>query len=440
MGRGQNLLVGLILAALAVPASAAGGAASFGQLQAASSWDSQAQQLMNAGRLDDADAVLDARLAVAPKDVQARFLKGMIAVARKDNRRAVRIFRSILIDQPDATRVRLELARAFYLARDYGNALRQFQFALAGDLPPAVATNVQSYLASIRETKSLTYNFGVAVAPDTNLNTGSSAREVSLFGLPFDLSEEARQRSGVGLAVEAGGEWAPRIGTGKRLRLGLSGQRREYSGSDFDDMTVAGHAGPRLVSGKWDLSLLGTGYKRWYGGNPYNQAFGARGEATYHLGPRLGISGAAAVQWVDHAQARERDGRLMSVNAVAFYALGPSSAVTAKSGVSRQQARIAAYSNWSGFVAAGYFRDLPMGFSVYVEPSLSIARYDEALVGFGKKRSDNIQSVLVTLLNRHFVLSRFSPRISYTFTRQGSSIPLYEFTCNRLEIGLTTEF
>jgi len=79
---------------------------------------------------------------------------------------------------------------------------------------------------------------------------------------------------GVGIAVDAAAEWAPRIGKGKRLRLGVSGQRREYSGSNFDDMTAAAYAGPRWVTGKWDLSLLGTAYRRWYGARPYNQAAG----------------------------------------------------------------------------------------------------------------------------------------------------------------------
>ena len=66
--------------------------------------------------------------------------------------------------------------------------------------------------------------------------------------------------------------------------------------------------------------------------------------------------------------------------------------------------------------------------------------YDEPLLAFGRKRSDNSQSVLITLLNRHLVLTRFTPRLSYTFTRQSSSISLYEFKRSRLEIGLTTVF
>lgn len=407
---------------------------------ALTAWDNTARDLITQGRLADASTILDARLTKAPGDVQARFLKGMVALAGDDHRQAIRAFRAILIDQPGATRVRLELARAFFLRRDYRNSFTHFQFALAGNPPEAVKTQIRQYLSAIREAKSLSYTASLAVAPDTNLNAGSSAREVSLFGLPFDLSEDARKRSGVGLAIEAGTEWAPRIGAGKRLRLGFHGQRREHKGSDFDDLTVAAYAGPRLVSGKWDLSVLGTGFRRWHRSRPYNDAFGARIESTYHPTSRVGISTGLALQSVRYPEQRERTARLASIGSSAFYALTSSSAVTFKLGASREAARVDAYSNWSGFVSAGYFRELPMGFSAFIEPSLSRVRYDEALAAFGSRRADRTQSLTLTLLNRHIVLDRFTPRVAYTYTRQSSSIALYEFTRSRVEIGLTTSF
>jgi tetratricopeptide (TPR) repeat protein len=403
-------------------------------------WDARARQLMTSGRLDEAIALVEARLAVAPRDIQARFLKGLIATARGQNRTAIDTYRSILIDAPGAARVRLELARAYFLERDFGNALRQFQFALAADPPAAVASNIQRYIAAIRQSKSVSYNVSVALAPDTNLNTGSSAREVTLFGLPFDLSDDATQRSGVGLALEGGGEWAPRIAPNTRLRIGANFQRREYSGSNFDDMTIVAYAGPRIVTGKWDVGLLATAGRRWYAAKPYNHSEGVRAEATYYPNGKFGISAAAIVQRVHYVAGDARNGPLVTLGGGVFYALTVSSAVNLKAGVSRQSALAAAYSNWSGFLAAGYFRELPMGFSAYIEPSVSIAEYDEALLAFGQVRSDRTQSVLATLLNRHLVLGRFTPRVSYTFTHQTSSIALYQFSRSRFELGLTTAF
>ena len=438
MRRLAIVFAGLILGAPAVAQTAEGDAGA--GPAAEPQWDAAARALMNQGRLEEAAALIDQRLAAAPRDVQARFLKGMIALAGNDHRQAIRTFRSILIDEPGATRVRLELARALFLAKDYGNALRHFQFALAGDPPDAVKAHVGQYVSAIRQAKSFSYTASVAVAPDSNMNGGSSAREVSLFGLPFDLTEDARKRSGVGVAIEAGAEWAPQLGAGRRLRLGLHGQRREYRGAKFDEMTAAAYAGPRLTAGKWDLSLLGTGYRRWHGARPYNRSLGGRLEASYYATPRTGIASGIALQSVRYHRQAERDGWLGSISSSAFHALTSSSAVTLKVGASRETARLDAYSNWSGFVAAGYFRELPMGFSAYIEPSLSHARYDAALAAFGRKRSDLTRSLTLTLLNRHIVLDRFTPRVAYTYTRQSSSIPLYEFARSRVEVGLTTSF
>lgn len=404
------------------------------------SWDQEARALILAGQVDAASAIIEARLAIAPKDLQARFLAGMIAAARGQNRKAIALYRSILVDEPGASRVRLELARTFFLEKDFGNALRQFQFALAADPPASVADNIRKYIAAIREAKTLSYTVSVAVAPDTNLNTGSAAREVTLFGLPFDLSDEARQRSGVGLAVEGGGEWAPTIAPRARLRIGANLHRREYVGSTFDDMIIAGYMGPRLVTGKWDLSLLATGYRRWFGGLFNSHAEGLRLEASYYVDGQLGLSAAATAQRVRYTADCSRDGSIVSLGGGAYYAVTPTSALNLKAGVSRQRARDEAYSSWSAFVAPGYVRELPLGFTAYLEPSFSLAEYDAPLLAFGRRRSDRTYSILASLLNRRLVLGHFTPRVSYTYTRQNSSVPLYQFNRNRVEIGLTTVF
>lgn len=398
------------------------------------------EHLLRTGRTDEAAHVLEQVLKAQPDDQQAVFLTGIVAMAKADHKRAIKIFRAMLIDHPEAMRVRLELARAFFVAKDYANADRQFRFARAGNPPPDVIANIEAYLFAIRQAKNWSYSFGIAIAPDTNINAGASTREVTLFGLPFELTDDARRQSGTGVAVDGGVEWAPAIGTGTRIRMGLNGQRREYSGESFDDMTVAGYAGPRFVVKRWDVSVLGTAFRRWYGSQPIMRSHGGRIDATYYLNPEVGLSGSLSSQWIDYLRSPERNGPLYSASVGGIYALTPDSAVSIKTGVNRQTARLSAYSNWSGYAAIGYYRDLPAGFSAYVEPSIALARHDAALAVFGQKRSDTIYSAQVAVLNRHIVLSRFTPRLAYTFTRQISNIPLFDFTRNRIEIGLTTAF
>lgn len=398
------------------------------------------EALLKEHRAEDADAVLMPLLEQDPRNPELLFLSGMVAMERGDAQRAIRAFRAILIDHPTAERVRLELGRAFFAAGDYGNAARQFQFARAGRPPDAVRANIDNYLYLIRQSKTFTYSIDVSLAPDSNLNGGSSSREVTLYGLPFDLSEDAQQQSGVGAQIGATGEWAPRLSGTSRLRLGAAFQRREYAGSQFDDMTATIYAGPRFVSPRWDLSLLATANRRWYGARPYNFGTGGRITATYYVSPQLGLTTDLAGQWVDYDEAPHMTGLLVSLGETMIYALTPSSGVVARAGVGRTDARAEAYANWSGYLAGGYFRDLPAGFSAYLETALSVGSYDAALPAFGARRVDFASSTMVNLLNRHIVLSRFTPRVTYTYTYQHSTIPLYSFDRNRIELGLTTVF
>lgn len=398
------------------------------------------EHLLRSDQIDEAQRLISAALEADPHNPQTRFLSGIVAIARKDYAHAIRTFRAMLIDHPKASRVRLELARAYFLSKDYVNADRQFRLVRAGEHPAEVLANIDQHLYAIRQNKAWSWSLSLAIAPDTNLNAATSASEITLSGLPFELSQDARKHSGIGLAAQGSVEFAPRIGARTRLRLGLAAQRREYGGGDFDDMALAIHAGPRIVTGRWDASLLATGFVRWYGGQELMRAGGARIEATHFPSANLSLTGALALQTLDYARDDTRDGTLTSATLGLVRPLNSTSAVTARANLSRQNANSSAWSNWSINLSAGYLRELPGGFTVGIEPALGLTRFDTALAVFGKPRRDSSVSAEVSLLNRRIVLGRFTPRASYALTRQWSNIDLYSFTRHRFEIGLTTVF
>ena len=90
-----------------------------------------AELLIQGGRYAEARRVLDVLEKANPTDSQVQFLLAMVEVQAKQYPAAIRRFRRILIREPGVMRVRLELARAFFLEKDYDNAERQFRFARA---------------------------------------------------------------------------------------------------------------------------------------------------------------------------------------------------------------------------------------------------------------------------------------------------------------------
>ena len=139
------------------------------------------------------DAGLQARIG-------AMFRKGMTALAASRQARteeerdalldeAIAAFRKALVANPGLVRLRLELARAFFLKGEDTLAKRHFEQVLAGNLPAPVAANIVRFLRIIRARRRWEARFGVSVAPDSNLNTASGTRRIWLdtpFGrLPF---------------------------------------------------------------------------------------------------------------------------------------------------------------------------------------------------------------------------------------------------------------
>ncbi len=339
--------------------------------------------LVQAGRLDDAKLVLAHVLQLTPEDNEAIFLVGLIAVAEKKYDAAIDAFRRILAVEPDRERVRLELARAFFLNADYDNAERNFKFARAGDLPPETKTTIDQYLAAILRLRRWSYNVGVALADDTNVNGATSVRTVDLYGLPFTLSDNARQKSGAGIALDLAGEWSPLLWESTKARLGGAVHRLEYSGYSFDDMTVSVYAGPEFLFSRWQIDTLITSFRRWYGGEPYNEGVGGRGIVSYIVTPALQLAMALDLQTVSYRVATFQNGPVISANMQFSYTLSPSSTVRFSGGVASQEAKLAAFAGNTYWLALDYYRDLPWGFSGNFQPAYCRLRRNPHRSDFG---------------------------------------------------------
>jgi tetratricopeptide (TPR) repeat protein len=399
-----------------------------------------AQLLLRNDRAAEAKRLLEHRVAAAPDDSEALFLLGPIAVEEKAYDAAIGYFRRILVREPDAERVRLELARAFFLKKDYENADRQFRFARAGDVPDTVKANIDQFLGAINRLREWTVDFSVALAPDTNQNAATAAAQVDIFGLPFTLDPNARRQSGVGAAGEIQAEWSPLLSDTVKGRFGVDASRLEYSGGDFDDMQVSLYAGPQFLFGNWDFSVLATGFQRWYGNAAFVSGLGGRLAATYGVTSDLLVGASVGGQAVSNAIVHAQSGPFYSASVQATYILSPSSLVQALTGFNRQEAGISGYSYGSVWIGAGYQQDLPMGFSAGFQPAFYVTRYDAALAAFGRARADDTAVLSLTLLNRRLDYHGFTPRLSWIFTDQHSNIRLFAYSRSQFQLGLTRVF
>ena len=393
------------------------------------------------GDLKAAEDILLIALRAEPSSTDALFLIGEVETRQGNYEKAIPYYRRILVDHPELVRVRLDLARALFEIRDDEAAEYHFRLALAApDLPASVIDNVYRYLAAIRQRKRYVFVFEAGVAPDSNINAAPALNQVTLFGLPFTLSEPAKQKSGVGLVVSTNGEYLFPLAPDVRLRTGASLYRADYAGGQFDDMQLRTDVGPQFLFGRSDLSVLAIFAKRWFGNEPYNEGHGGRIEASRLVTDRLRIEGYIEGLDLSYHSQTFLDG--FGVDGVLFstYGLSSSSFVRLITGAGTQRTQSDAFSNFSLRLGVAYQRDFPYGITAYVEPDVTWSQYDAINPIFGVRRHDTLVSARLALNKRDIQLFGFSPLVSYTFSRNLSNIDFFGFTRNQFELGVTREF
>lgn len=402
----------------------------------------QARAAIVAGRLDEAAGLLAQVDGMTADRNDLEFLRGTVALGRGDYDAAIDAFHRILDRDPSLNRVRLDLARVFFLKGDDEAAEHHFRIAEAAGLPPEVQANVDKFLAEIARRKrwGVTTSFGIA--PDTNANSATASRTVSIYGLPFDLNDDARQHSGIGVVMNIGGTYQYDLAADSRLVVGADDSEVDYGSHRFDDRTTSVQAGPRfLVGDDTEVTVLGLADRRWYGEAPLNWGAGARVEAQQAVTPRLLASAALEGQQVTYVQAYDAfSGPRLSLSLSGTYGIDAVSSVRLDTAILREQTRVSADGDWQYIVGASYHRELPLGFSADLGTTVDLARYDRVMTGFGSTLHYDQVAWKVCLSNKHLTLWGFAPVVSYTHTDKFSNQSLYAYSRDQGEIAVTRTF
>ena len=416
----------------------------------------KARILMTERRYGEALAILRPLTGERTVDASVVFLRGVAAleaaqqpgVSEGDRGalldEAIGSFHSLLIERPDLVRIRLELARTFFLQRKDRLAREHFERVLAGDLPPAVVANVRVFLAKIRARRRWRLYFSAALTPDSNIGSGSGEEFIEIIGLPFRREAEDLPTSGVGLSIRFGGEYHRPLGDRYRLRMGGDVARREHAGSKFDETTLSAHLGPRWLAGpRTDMSVLASARRRLVEISDNYDELGIRAEASRRLTTR--VSGTARASWHDRRYQTSRilDGPILDLSLGANFVATPTLRMNASLGYARERPEWERQRNASRSVRVGAQWALPRGFSVGGSGQLRWTDY-EGNWGFltpgGVPREDRTRALSASVHHRRFTLYGFSPKLVVTNEARRSNAQAHDYSRNHAELRFVRQF
>lgn len=429
----RHLCSGVVAAALLITAAGAG-------VPTSSQLDN-ARAAILAGRLGEAQWLLG---GIDPSAVDRNdydFLRGSLAVAKGDYDTAIEAFHQILDRAPALSRVRLELARAFFLKGDDDAAEHHFLLAEADGLPPSVQENVEHFLGEIRKRRSFHVEVTTGIASDSNVNRATSASTVMLWGLPFALDAKAQRHSGVGVTIAAGGNWQADLRSDLRWLFAAEDAEVDFPDYHFDDRTVSVLSGPRfLIDDTTEISAAAIASRRWYGHQALDWGVGGRVGGQTAIDANLLVNAVAESQLVTYDDFPPMDGPRFSLGASVIYGVDSVSTIKTELSVLREQTKAAVFSDWQYGVGLTYFCDLPWGFFGDIGTKASMARYDSLMPGFGATVHYGNVASKVGLANRHVDFLGFSPKVSYVHTDQISRFALYDYSRDQVMIEFTRHY
>jgi len=397
--------------------------------------------LIEAGRLDDARAVLErAQPTGEAAGIERRFLLGRVAMLLGEPRGAIAHFESILAVYPDLTRVRLELATAYLAAGRDREARRHFEAALAERPPPLVETAVQDFLDHIDARKRWSAALSFALAPETNPNKRTGQSTVRIGGAPFVLDEDAKAASGTGLFVSSGLSFTPALGDDTRAVLAASAAGRLYRRSSWNDITGEGELG---LARLFDRASLSGGLRigrRWLANRIYSDSAGPWVRGRIGLSSALSFGLSADADAVRHDRFPDRDGWRFGVRPNLYRALGDHTSLQVALDLGAANARARRHANRTAGVRIALHHAFGNGLNVAPEVSLRRQRYGAPDPLFGKTRIDTNASLSVNVLHRRLRYAGFAPYIGYSFEVNRSTLPLHTYRNHAAVLGISRSF
>ena len=427
----------------------------------------RARALIRAGAHQAALAVLRPMAAEAAgrtDRTDVLFLTGLAAMraaerpGRAEARRAalldeaVAALRAILVERPGLVRVRLELARAFFLKREDGLARRHFERVLAGNPPPAMEANIRRFLGEMRARKRWTARFGVALASDSNINAASEDDTILIpvFGqtLPFRRAADAGPKPGLGVAAWGGAEYEHPLGGSEtsrlRLRAGADFSRREFAGQAFDRTSLSVHAGPRWLAGPaTGLSLLASLRRHFAAGESHSRETGLRVEAEHRFGRTVTGQARASRHRRSHARSKALDGPVTAVSLAGAWTATPRLRLDALIGWGRERTRRERERNASRRARLGVTAALPWGLTAGAAAEWRLTDYDGRwflLTPGNVPRKDRMRVLSVSLFHRAFTVRGFSPRLTLARETRKSNAQLHDYRRTRAELSFVRQF
>jgi len=400
-----------------------------------------ADRAMTASRFRDAEAIYRALSRDADGEVraEARFRLGLMFASMRRYSAAARSFRNLLDEKPDASRVRLELARVLALMGDEDAARRQLRQAQAAGLPPEVAITVGRFANALRNSHRVGGSLEVALAPDSNINRATKATTIDTVIAPLTLNQDARARPGVGAKLSGEAYGRLPLANGVNLLARGFGQASLYGEGRFNDISTGLSIGPEFRAGTDRFRpAAGLGW-RHYGGNLYAGTRSVSLNWLHSQGRRTQFLTDLSIARARYPVNRLQSGMIYDASVAIERGFSAKAGGSLTLSANRQTARDQGYGTASGGIALLLWRDLGAA-TIYGMASYRHLGSDSRLSLYPNRRSDDYVRIGSGASFRRLAVMGLAPIVRFAYERNRSTVGIYGYRRFSVDAGIIKAF
>ena len=384
--------------------------------------------------------------ALAPLTDAERIKVGLLLIRAGRPRGAARMFSSVLSRNPGLVRVRLELAKAYFLSRQWGRARGAFLSVLAADIPAPVRAGVLRVLRDIDARRGFEWDAQLAfvrLGDTRDYDSDTVFMTVGATSLPFTIDGRgAKTVPGLNYLLSAAVSENIAALSGANMRTSGFGQLTvsgdEGPGSRFDDTTLTAQTGLRLIHPQSVVTLAPFASRRFAGGSVLEDRLGVRTafELRRRTGTAVGLS--AGLAGIDRHGSRDLDGHAVTAGLSVSHPFTPRATLGMRLNVEDRRARSAAADYRRTRLTA--FAAFDVGAGITLRPSAHVERKTFRTPAPAVADETGRALALSVESSRMILGNGFTPYARFAFERVTSGIEAFSFRRTSVSVGLERRF
>lgn len=409
----------------------------------------QAIELLKNNSFNEASALLSTEYQKGNFNNQTLFLLGMAAKESGNLALAEKYFEELLDKDATADRVRLELAFVYFKSQKMDRSKELLLAVKAKNPPQNVLANIDAALSYIENAKGSMENqknwqvsLGVGYMYDSNANAGPNKDNVTIYGLPFTLSNDAKNQSDYAKTYHIDAGYIKDFGNDFAWQTGIGFNVVDYNKiNTMDNANGYLSTGLQYKLGNYIFSAPVYANKMQVGHDSYSHGVGISPQVSYLYDDLLQTSLSLGLRRTSYDQDENsgQDANSVMLGSNTLFFLDKTSYIDLGLSATRSSATDDIYTNDAKSISLGYFKYLTQEFSVYAGVSYSKADYEAEQAAYGVKRQDKIKGANAKL---NYFIKEFGLNTSlyYTYTDNDSNIEMNTYKRNQVGLNLTKNF